>query len=123
MKICDYGYTTIVSANKLRIVRRFGMQILTVFLYLNDVEAGGGTNFPALDLVRANMVLRRSAIFGLCQDSQIDAICFFYPTQTIMPKRGRALLWPSVLDEDPDEPDERTEHQALPVERGMKYGA
>ena len=29
------------------------VQILTVFFYLNDVEAGGGTNFPELDLVRA----------------------------------------------------------------------
>jgi prolyl 4-hydroxylase len=32
--------------------RQSGPRILTVFLYLNDVEAGGGTNFPGLDLVR-----------------------------------------------------------------------
>jgi len=42
--------------------------------------------------------------------------------QTVMPKRGRALLWPSVLDEDPNTQDERTDHQALPVEKGIKYG-
>ena len=40
-----------------------------------------------------------------------------------MPKRGRALIWPSVLDEDPSAKDPRTDHQALPVEAGVKYGA
>ena len=39
------------------------------------------------------------------------------------PKRGRLLLWPSVLDSDPNEKDGRTLHQALPVERGIKYAA
>lgn len=72
--------------------RQQGNRILTVFLYLNDVEAGGGTNFPDLDI-------------------------------TVMPKRGRALIWPSVLDEDPTKKDSRTYHQALPVEAGIKYGA
>ena len=40
-----------------------------------------------------------------------------------MPKRGRALLWPSVKSENPDEKDGRTTHQALKVEGGIKYGA
>ena len=61
-------------------------------MYLNDVEAGGGTNFDKLDI-------------------------------TVMPKRGRALLWPNVLDESPHTKDDRTTHQALPVEKGIKYGA
>lgn len=69
-----------------------GPRILTLFLYLNDCEAGGGTDFPTLGL-------------------------------TVMPKRGRALLWPSVLNDDPNRKDGRTQHQALPVERGIKYGA
>ena len=69
-----------------------GVRILTVFLYLNDVDAGGGTNFQLLDL-------------------------------TVMPKRGRVLVWPSVLDHKPNMKDRRTEHQALPVEKGIKYGA
>merc|ERR1712107_467110 len=30
--------------------RQEGVRILTVFLYLNDVEEGGGTNFPKLGL-------------------------------------------------------------------------
>ena len=72
--------------------RQPGVRILTVFLYLNDVEAGGGTNFPFLNL-------------------------------TVMPKRGRVLIWPSVLDSHPTRIDRRTEHQALPVEKGIKYGA
>lgn len=38
-------------------------------------------------------------------------------------KRGRVLLWPSVKDENPDEKDPRTDHQALPVIKGIKYGA
>ncbi len=71
--------------------RQNGVRILTVFLYLNEVEAGGGTNFPQLDL-------------------------------TVYPKLGRVLLWPSVLDEDPHAKDFRTDHQALPVEKGIKYG-
>lgn len=72
--------------------RECGVRIITVFLYLNDVEAGGGTDFPDLDL-------------------------------TVMPKRGSALIWPSVLDSDPNKKDGRTDHQALPVEQGIKYGA
>jgi len=43
---------------------------------------------------------------------------------TVMPKRGRALVWPSVLDEDPNKKDGRTTHQALPVGEGAKkFGA
>jgi prolyl 4-hydroxylase len=72
--------------------RAEGVRILTVFFYLNTVEAGGGTRFPRLDL-------------------------------TVQPVQGRVLIWPSVLDEDPDAPDERTMHEALPVEKGIKYAA
>ena len=34
---------------------------------------------------------------------------------TVMPKRGKVVVWPSILDEDPLEWDERTHHEALPV--------
>jgi prolyl 4-hydroxylase len=73
------------------ITRREGVRVLTVYLYLNDVDEGGGTSFPNLDV-------------------------------TVMPKLGRVVVWPSVLNENPNEMDQRTEHQALPVERGVKYG-
>ena len=69
-----------------------GVRLLTMFLYLNDVEAGGGTNFDQLNI-------------------------------TVMPKRGKALLWPNVLNQNPDIVDVRTSHQALPVESGVKYAA
>lgn len=71
-----------------------GVRILTVFLYLNDDQLqGGGTNFPALNNL------------------------------TVLPKQGRAILWPSVLSDEPGKIDIRTEHQALPVERGVKFAA
>ena len=72
--------------------RQQGARIMTVYMYLNDVEEGGGTQFPNLDI-------------------------------TVQPKKGRALLWPSVLDEDPDQKDPRTMHQAMKVTKGVKYGA
>jgi prolyl 4-hydroxylase len=72
--------------------RQQGVRLLTVFLYLNDVEEGGGTRFPLLDI-------------------------------TVMPKKGRVLIWPSVMNDHPDRKDRRTEHEALPVEKGIKYGA
>lgn len=74
------------------ITKQGGVRILTVFLYLNDVAAGGGTNFDQYDI-------------------------------TVTPKRGRVLLWPSVLDDTPDIKDDRTTHQALPVENGIKFAA
>ena len=61
-------------------------------LYLNDVESGGGTNFPRLGL-------------------------------TINPKKGRLLLWPSVMNDNLNTMDSHTIHQALKVEQGMKYAS
>jgi prolyl 4-hydroxylase len=69
------------------------MIICLRFLYLSDVEEGGETSFPYLDIA-------------------------------VKPKRGRALLWPSVLDKNGlTEQDGRTHHQALPVIRGLKFAA
>jgi prolyl 4-hydroxylase len=68
-----------------------GVRILTMYLYLNDVEKGGGTKFNQLNI-------------------------------TVMPKRGRAVLWPSVRNNYPHKKDGRTVHEALPVEAGVKYG-
>jgi prolyl 4-hydroxylase len=72
--------------------RQCGPRILTFFLYLSDVEEGGATNFPQLDI-------------------------------TVTPKRGRALLWPSVYDSNPKAKDGRLMHQALDVIKGTKYAA
>jgi hypothetical protein len=40
-----------------------------------------------------------------------------------MPKKGRAVLWPSVYNSEPMNSDERFMHQALPVNAGLKFGA
>jgi len=69
-----------------------GVRLYTFFVYLSDVEEGGGTKFPHLGF-------------------------------QVTPKRGRAILWPSVTESDFTEADMRTEHEALPVERGVKYAA
>mmetsp|Transcript_26941 Transcript_26941/g.75752 ORF Transcript_26941/g.75752 Transcript_26941/m.75752 type:complete len:680 (+) Transcript_26941:99-2138(+) len=66
-----------------------GPRILTVFMYMNDVEKGGGTHFSDLNI-------------------------------TVQPKKGRVLLWPSVLNDYPFLLDLRTTHEALPVEAGTK---
>ena len=63
-------------------------------MYLSDVEEGGETRFD-----------------------------YFGDDLQVRPKRGRVVLWPSVLDEDPLEIDERTEHEAMPVLKGRKYAA
>lgn len=76
-----------------QVTRAEGPRILTVFFYLNTVTEGGGTQFPALNNL------------------------------TIYPVQGRVLIWPSVLNDNANEPDIRTNHRALPVEEGIKYGA
>jgi prolyl 4-hydroxylase len=42
---------------------------------------------------------------------------------TVEPLLGRALIWPSVHNHKPNDLDLRALHQALPVVRGVKYGA
>ena len=42
---------------------------------------------------------------------------------SVQPKQGRALVWPSVYDENPHAKDPRTEHRANAVVAGIKYGA
>ena len=41
----------------------------------------------------------------------------------IFPKKGRALLWPSVRNDSPNDIDSRTHHEARPVIKGKKYAA
>ena len=42
---------------------------------------------------------------------------------TVAPRKGSAILWPSVHPSDVLATDERTSHEALPVVRGTKYAA
>ena len=41
----------------------------------------------------------------------------------VKPAKGKALLWPSVLDENLEQMDSRTTHEARPVIKGTKYAA
>ena len=41
----------------------------------------------------------------------------------VTPKRGRAILWPSVTSNSFLAPEEKTHHEALPVVKGIKYAA
>ena len=41
---------------------------------------------------------------------------------TIPAKKGAACVWTSILDSDPYQRDDRTDHESLPVESGVKYG-
>lgn len=66
-------------------------------MYLSDVEEGGSTHFPHVIPDNTNFAVE--------------------------PKKGRAVLWPSVYTDRLEEKDERTTHQALPVTKGTKYGA
>ena len=71
-----------------------GVRILTMFIYLNDVDQGGFTSF----------YMNHTGL-------------------SVQPKKGRAILWPNVLESDPHNADTRTEHEAHPVLKGEKYGA
>ena len=79
-----------------------GHRVLTVFLYLNDVEEGGETHFRDL--------------LGKDGAGSAEGIA-------IKPKAGRMVIWPSVLNEAPNDKDRRTFHGSLPVKKGIKYGA
>ena len=62
--------------------RPAGPRVLTFYIYLNTMEpdAGGGTNFPNMDPSNEDFA--------------------------IQPKKGRAVLWPSVLNENVSHWDE-----------------
>ncbi len=71
-------------------------RVYTFYMYLNDVEEGGETRFN--DVGES-------------------------PGATVTPKKGRVALWPSVWDNDPTRKEYRTGHEAMPVKKGVKYGA
>lgn len=77
-----------------------GPRVLTFFMYLNDPESGGETRFPSIP----------------APDGSAGGL-------TVSPKLGEAILWPSTLDDEPMAADSRTDHEAMPVHAGIKYGA
>lgn len=82
-----------------------GPRLVTFFLYLNNVEEGGATKMVDIHYD------------GFDNDET--------PTKPleIYPQKGMALIWPNLDDDDFSEKEEGTWHEALPVEKGIKYGA
>jgi prolyl 4-hydroxylase len=78
----------------IEVQQQHGVRIFTFFFYLNTMEENGG---GGTRFPRLNL--------------------------TVHPVLGRAILWPNVLNHAPNVQDDRTSHQALVVERGVKYGA
>jgi len=74
-----------------------GPTVVTIVLFLNDVEEGGETHFDNL--------------LGIDKNISLD----------IQPRKGTALIWPSV-ENDPLFIEERTAHTFMPVTKGVKYG-
>ena len=70
-----------------------GARIYSLLMYLEEPAAGGGTKFNDLG--------------GL----------------VVMPKKGRAVLWPNVMADSVLLPELRAHHEALPVEGGVKLAA
>jgi len=62
--------------------------------YLSDVDEGGETAFPDLR-----------------------------PPLAVKPRKGSAILWPSVQADDNAQVDWRTKHEARPVIAGVKLAA
>ena len=84
---------TLLSASHHEFEMPSGPRVLTFFMYLSDVEEGGETHFPLLNI-------------------------------SVKPRKGWALLWPSVVNDYPDSKiDHRTRHAALPVKKGTKFAA
>merc|ERR1719174_1389688 len=75
-------------------------RVLTFFMYLNEGMEGGETRFTTLRGENDH-------------DFYVD----------IKPKRGMAVIWPSVMNGDPTRIDERTYHESLYVKKGKKYAS
>ena len=65
-----------------------GPRVLTFFLYLSDVEEGGGTRFPYIK----------------GEDGQ---------QLVVQPKKGSAVFWPHGMDHNIWQKDDRTHHEAV----------
>ena len=75
-----------------------GPRVFTFFLYLSDVEEGGGTKFP---YIRG-------------EDGE---------PLVVQPKKGSAVWWPHGMQHNLWQQDDRTHHEAMPVIKGLKRAA
>ena len=126
--------------------RPSGVRILTIFLYLNDLPQQGivednpevvttttssnnNKNDDKMNVVEDGTTSSEQQRNNKNSDNSNNILLVNGGTNfdklhiTVAPKRGRIVIWPSVVDEDPTKKDWRTDHQALPVLEGIKYGA
>ena len=75
-----------------------GPRVYTFFLYLSDVEEGGGTRFPHIKNPDGTPLI-------------------------VQPKRGSAVWWPHGMEHNLWQKDDRTHHEAMPVIKGLKRAA
>lgn len=87
-----------------------GPRLFTILFYLNDIEEGNGgeTCFPQIG--RADGRVREES----------EKLC-------IQPQKGRAVIWPNILNELPNGrielAENRTWHEANGIQQGYKYAS
>jgi len=100
-------------------------------LYYHSCEHPAATNcsfykrhhdYIASD-IHKNQGVRIFTCFIYLNDVEEGGSTVFDVGISVKPKKGRAVLWPSVKMESPHESDERTYHEALPVTKGEKFAA
>eukprot|EP00980_Cylindrotheca_fusiformis_P004924 scaffold1050_cov51-Cylindrotheca_fusiformis.AAC.3 len=123
----------------------YGPRILTFFLYLNDVEEGGATRM--IDITdEGDDDDDENGTVGTMEDDDDDEEEEEYdddsttsandeedeeeedepyiPTPIeVQPKRGMAVVWANLKDDDMKQREAGTWHEAMPVIKGVKYGA
>lgn len=70
-----------------------------------------------------NQGVRVFTCFVYLNDVEEGGLTVFESGISVRPKKGRAILWPSVKNDDPHEMDIRTNHEAKPVLKGEKMAA
>jgi len=94
-----------------------GPRLFTLLIYLNDIEEeiGGRTCFPQIERAYPNEHTSTND-----QQQQQPPIC-------VQPKRGRAVIWPNILNDLPngtvETADNRTWHEAHGITEGYKYAS
>ena len=115
--------------------RQQGVRILTIFAYLNTLpdyiptedeiktesdEEEEEEDYVDMDTTTDGTKRRK---FTLEQFRNNGGTNFPLLNVTVRPKLGRVIIWTNVLNDYPNYIEDRTDHQALVVTHGTKYGA
>ena len=84
---------------------------------------GGGTRFTKLPADSNCTSIVTGVTDPNCVARDIPGTTPGTSPVTFQPKAGKDILWPSVLAGAPHSKDSRTDHEALPVTAGEKFGA